>query len=90
MCGRTLNDCPLHPHLNSILTQCVLLLHDQLFVLPPLPLASPLRLLSRTPTGNCFLLAQASFVEFNNRMNEYFSIGCGCAMKMAQCPDAVR
>jgi hypothetical protein len=32
----------------------------------------------------------ASFDDFNNRMNTYFSRGCPCAMKMAQCPDAVR
>jgi hypothetical protein len=39
--------------------------------------------------GQLFLLAQGSFDDFNTRMNEYFSRGCGCAMKMAQCPDAV-
>jgi len=30
-----------------------------------------------------------TFDDFNNRMNQYFSRGCGCAMKMAQCPYAV-
>jgi len=28
---------------------------------------------------------ELSFTDFNNRMNEYFSTGCGCAMNMALC-----